>query len=178
MHRTQRCFLASGCSTYCRVRAPRPTRPGRRPQRRPLRAPWTRILGAATTAMFLHRRGAATTKTGTCRRNPLGRWGSRPISALLVVDDARASTPPRALTSARESQRRTALGAPAGPLGRKPRWARHLAALATKPGEKSRLAMLEIVAVIRRQRRPVRVDWVANSRIHRGSYRHRRPRHP
>jgi hypothetical protein len=143
MHRTQRCFLASGCSTYCRVRAPRPTRPGRRPQRRPLRAPWTRILGAATTAMFLHRRGAATTKAGPCRRNPLGRWGSRPISALLVVDDARASTPPRALTSAREPHRRTALGTPAGPLGRKPRWAQHLAALATKPGEICGLAVMQ-----------------------------------
>ena len=71
---------------------PRPMRPGRGPQRRPLRAPWVRIRGAATTAMSLHRRGAATTKTGPCRRNPSGRWGSWPISALLVVDDARAST--------------------------------------------------------------------------------------
>jgi len=69
-----------------------PSRPGRGPQRRPLRAPWSRIQGAATTAMSLHRRGAATRKTGTCRRNPSGRWGSWPISALLVVDDARAST--------------------------------------------------------------------------------------
>ena len=123
------------------VRAPRPARPGQGPQRRPLRAPWVRIRGAATTAMSLHRRGAATTKTGPCRRNPSGRWGSRPISSLLVVDDARASTPPRALTSAREPHRRTALGAPAGPLGRKHRWARHLAALAMKPGEKCRLAL-------------------------------------
>ncbi len=31
---------------------------------------------------------------------------------------------------------RTTLGDPAGPLGRKPHWAQHLAALATKPGEK------------------------------------------
>jgi len=45
-------------------------RPGRVPQRRPLRAPWVRIRGAATTAMSLHRRGAATKKAGTCRRNP------------------------------------------------------------------------------------------------------------
>jgi len=67
-------------------------RPGRGPQRRPLRTPWFRIRGAATTAMSLHRRGAATKKTGPCRRNPSGRWGSWPISALLVVDDARAST--------------------------------------------------------------------------------------
>jgi len=114
---------------------PRPARPGRGPQRRPLRAPWPRILGAATTAMSFHRRGAATTKTGPWRRNPSGRWGSRPISSLLVVDDARASTPPRALTSVRGPRRRTALGDPAGPLGRKHHWARHLAALATRPHE-------------------------------------------
>ena len=118
---------------------PRPARPGRNPRRRPLRAPWPRILGAATTAMSLHRRGAATTKTGPCRRNPSGRWGSRPISSLLVVDDARASTPPRALTSAREPHRRTAPGAPAGPLGRKRHISRHLAALATRRGKKCRL---------------------------------------
>jgi len=74
------------------VRAPRPARPGRGPQRRPLRAPWLRIQGAATTAMSLHRRGEATKKAGSCRRNPSGRRGSWPISALLVVDDARAST--------------------------------------------------------------------------------------
>ena len=114
---------------------PRPERPGRTPQSRPLRAPWPRVLGAEPTAMLLHRRGAATTKTGPCRRNPSGRWGSRPISSLLVVDDARASTPPRALTSAREPHRRTALGASAGPLDLKPQWARHLADLATKAGE-------------------------------------------
>ena len=40
----------------------------------------------------LHRRGAATTKAGPCRRNPSGRRGSWPISSLLVVDDAREST--------------------------------------------------------------------------------------
>ncbi len=114
---------------------PRPARPGRSPQGRPLRAPWPRLLGAATTAMFLHRRGVSTTKTGPCRRNPSGRWGSRPISSLLVVDDARASTPPRALISTREPHRRTALGAPAGPLDRKPHRERHLANLATKPGQ-------------------------------------------
>ena len=34
---------------------------------------------------------------------------------------------------------RTTLGAPAGPLSRKPHWARHLAALAMKLGEKCRL---------------------------------------
>ena len=120
---------------------PRPSRSGRSPQCRPLRAPWPRILGAATTAMSLHRRGTATTKTGPCRRNPSGRWGSRPISSLLVVDDARASTPPRALTSTREPHRRTALGAPAGPLGPKHPWAQHLAALATKGGEICGLAI-------------------------------------
>ena len=47
--------------------------------------------------------------------------------------------PPRALTSAREPHRRTALGAPAGPHGQKLHWERHLAALATKDGEKCRL---------------------------------------
>ena len=85
-------LLPSGCSTYGQVRLRRPSRLGPDPQRRPLRAPWVRIRGAATTAMLLHRRGAATTKTGPCRCNPSGRWGSWPISALLVVDDARAST--------------------------------------------------------------------------------------
>ena len=123
--RNLRRFLASGCSTYRQVRLRGPSRPGRGPQSRPLRAPWVRIQGAATTAMSLHRRGAATTKTGPCRRkpgdrsdkwpspgvagvrplasragsqaakrrrNPSGRWGSWPISVLLVVDDARAST--------------------------------------------------------------------------------------
>jgi len=49
--------------------------------------------------------------------------------------------PSRASTSAREPHRRTALGAPAGPLGRKPHRARHLAALATKPGEICGLAV-------------------------------------
>jgi hypothetical protein len=87
-----RLVFLRGCSTYRQVRLRGPTRPGRGPQRRPLRAPWVRIRGAATTAMSLHRRGAATKKTGSCRRNPSGRWGSWPISALLVVDDARAST--------------------------------------------------------------------------------------
>jgi len=114
---------------------PRPARPGRSPQYRPLRAPWPRILGAATTAMSLHRRGAATTKTEPWRRNPSGRWGSRPISTFLVVDDARASTPPLALISARGPHRRTAPGAAAGPLGRKRRISRHLAGLATRRGE-------------------------------------------
>ena len=121
---------------------PRPARPGRSPQCRPLRAPWPRILGAGTMAMSPHRRGAATTKTGPWRRNPPGRWGSRPISSLLVVDDARASTPPRALTSAREPHRRTALGAAAGSLGRKQHISQHLAALATGRGEKCRLTPL------------------------------------
>ena len=69
-----------------------PARLGPGPQRRPLRARWVRIRGAATTAMSLHRREEATTKAGTWRRNPSGRRGSRPISSLLVVDDARAST--------------------------------------------------------------------------------------
>jgi len=144
MQRAQRCFLASGCSPRRRQRrVAEGSPPGepighalaavrhkrrrravtyrkyalrapRRPQRRPLRAPWSRILGAATTAMSLHRRGTATTKTGPCRRNPLGRWGSRPISALLVVDDARASTPPRALTSAREPLRAPQVENPTG----------------------------------------------------------------
>jgi len=115
---------------------PRPGRPGRSPRCRPLRAPWPRIPGAVTTAMSLHRRGAATTKTGPWRRNPSGRWGSRPISSLLVVDDARASTSSSRLDLGSRAHRRTALGAPAGPLGRKPNWARHLADLATKAGEK------------------------------------------
>ena len=50
--------------------------------------------------------------------------------------------PPPALTSAREPHRRTALGAPAGPLGRISRWAQHLTALATKPGENCGLFQL------------------------------------
>jgi hypothetical protein len=86
-------FAPIGVLDVPQVRAPRLRGSARAgPQRRPLRAPWVRIRGAATTAMSLHRRGAATKKTGPCRRNPPGRWGSRPISALLVVDDARAST--------------------------------------------------------------------------------------
>ena len=137
-------FSRLGVFDVLSITTPSPARPGRSPQRRPLRAPWPRTLGAATTAMSFHRRGEATTKTGPWRRNPSGRWGSWPISALLVVDDARASTPPRALTSTREPRRRTALGAPAGPLGRKNHWVRHPAALATKAGEKCRLTNISI----------------------------------
>jgi len=122
----------------------------------------------------LHRRGAATTKAGPCRRNPpmeakggrsrqlpayghsLPREGHKPRSGAVTLraDGGRGRSrrcssstmlghrlPPRALISAHEPHRRTALGTPAGPLGRKPHWARHLAALATKPGEKCKLAL-------------------------------------
>jgi len=115
---------------------PRPTRSGRSPQRRPLRAPWPRIPGAATTAM------SSITEERQRRRRGHG-------VATLWADGGRGRSlrcssstmlghrlPPRALTSAREPHRRMALGTPAGPLDRKPSWARHLAALATKPGEK------------------------------------------
>jgi len=46
------------------------------------------MQGAAMKAMRWHRGGAATPQMLCCRRNPLGGWGSRAISALLVVDDA------------------------------------------------------------------------------------------
>ena len=120
--------------------APRPGRPGRSPQRRPLRATWPRILGAATKAMSSiakerqrRRRGhaAATLRADGDRGRSLRCSSSTMLGHRL---------PPRALTSARELHRRTALGAPAGPLDRKPHWARHLAALATKAGEKRGIA--------------------------------------
>ena len=44
--------------------------------------------GAATKAMRRHRGGAATPQMLCYRRNPAGGWGWRPISALLIVDDA------------------------------------------------------------------------------------------
>jgi len=115
---------------------PRPARSGRSPQRRPLRAPWPRILGAATTALSFiaeerqqRRRGHA---VATLRADG-GRGRSLRCSSSTMLGHR---FPPRALTSAREPHRRMALGAPAAPLGRKPHWARHLADLATKAGEK------------------------------------------
>ena len=115
---------------------PRPTRPGRSPQRRPLRAPWPRILGAATTAMSSiaeerqrRRRGHAAATLWADG----GRGRSLRCSSSTMLGHR---LPPRALTSAREPHRRTALRTPTGPLGRKSHWARHLAGLATKAGEK------------------------------------------
>ena len=122
-------------SNVPQVRAPRPARSGRGPQHRPLRAPWVRILGAATTAMSLHRRGAATTKPGPCRRNPSGRRGSWPISSLLVVDDARASTSSSRLDLGSRAPSADGTGDPGRTSRSKTHWARHLADLATKPGE-------------------------------------------
>jgi hypothetical protein len=109
----------------------RPARPGRVPQYRPLRAPWLRIRGAVTTAMSLHRRGTATKKTEPWRRNPSGRWGSWPISSLLVVDDARASTFSSRLDLGSRAPSAGGTGERGRALGRKPHWARHLVALAT-----------------------------------------------
>jgi hypothetical protein len=115
---------------------PRPARPGRSPQRRPWRAPWPCMPGAATTAMSSiaeerqRRRqghGAATLRADG------GRGRSHRCSSSTMLGHR---LPSRASTSAREPHRRTALGAPAGPLGRERHWIQHLAGLATKPGEK------------------------------------------
>ena len=48
-----------------------------------LRAPWAQIGGDATQAMLFHRRGAASTEMGPCRRNPKGAWRLR--AACLVA---------------------------------------------------------------------------------------------
>lgn len=58
------------------------------------------MQGAATQAMPGHRRGAATPQMAHRRRNPKGARGLWPSPSLLVVHDAPASTPPRALDMA------------------------------------------------------------------------------
>jgi len=108
-----------------------PARSGRGPQYRPLRAPWPRIPGAATMAMSSiaeerQRRsrghGAATLRADGGRGRSLRCSSSKMLGHRL---------PPRALISAHEPHRRTALGAPAGPpwsktsLGTAPRRPRH-----------------------------------------------------
>ena len=99
---------------------PRPARPGRSPQRRPLRAPWPRIPGVTTTAMSSiaeerqrRRRGHA----AATLRADRGRGRSLCCSSSTMPGHR---LPPRALTSPREPHRRTTLGAPAGPLDRRP----------------------------------------------------------
>ena len=118
---------------------PRPARPGQGPEYRPLRAPWPWILGAVTTAISFiseerQRRsgghGAATLRADGGRGRSLRCLSSKMHGHRL---------PPRALISAREPHRRTLLGTLAGPLSRKRRWARHLAALELKTDEKCRL---------------------------------------
>ena len=54
-----------------------------------------------------HRRGAATLQMAPRRRNPLGAWGLRAISSLLVVDNApRHRLPPRASSLPRKPRAR------------------------------------------------------------------------
>ena len=109
----------------------RPVRSGRAPQYHPLRAPWSRIQGPATTAMSFiaeewerrRRDHAAATLRADGGRSRYLRCSSSTMHGHQL--------PPRALISPHEPHRRTALENPARPLGRKPHWARHLAALAT-----------------------------------------------
>jgi len=57
-----------------------------------------------------HRRGTATKQMTSRRRNTLGAWELRAISALLVVDDApRHRLPPRALSLPRKPRARGTL---------------------------------------------------------------------
>ena len=118
---------------------PRPARSGRGPQCRPLRAPWPRIPGAATTAMFSiaeERQRRSRGHAAATLWADGGRGRSLRCSSSTMLGHR---LPPRALTSAREPHRRAALVAPAGPLGRKRHISRHLAGLATRRGEKSGL---------------------------------------
>jgi len=58
----------------------------------------------------VHRRGTATKQMTSRRRNPLGAWGLRAISVLLVVDDApRHRLSPRALSLPRKPRARGTL---------------------------------------------------------------------
>ena len=117
------------------VRAPRPARSGWGPQYCPLRAPWVRILGAATTAMSFiaeERQRRSRGHAAATLWADGGRGRSLRCSSSTMLGHR---LPPRALISTHETHRRTALGTPAEPLGREPHWARHLGALATKPGE-------------------------------------------
>jgi len=57
--------------------------------------------------VFVHRRGAARKLMAPRRWNPLGAWGLRAISALLVIDDAPwHRLPPRALSLPRKPHAR------------------------------------------------------------------------
>jgi hypothetical protein len=117
------------------VRAVRPARSGRCPQYRPWRAPWPRILGVTTMAMSFiseERQRRSRGYAAATLRADGGRGRFCRCSSSTMLGHR---LPPRALNSAHEPRLRAALRAPAGPLGRKPLWARHLAALATKPGE-------------------------------------------
>jgi len=135
MHRTQRRLLTSGCSTYSQVRLRAPRGPAGAPSVVRCERHGPQILGAATTAMSSiaeerqRRRGGHAAAT---LRADGGRGRSLRCSSSTMLGHR---LPPRTLTSAREPHRRAALGAPAGPLGRKPHWARHLADHATKAGE-------------------------------------------
>ena len=134
-HRTQRCFLASGCSTYRQVRV------------RALRGP----VGVPSVVRCVrHGSGFWAPRRRRCRSIAEERQQRRRghSAATLRADGDRGQSlrcssstmlkhrlPPCALTSAHEPHRRTALGTPAGPQGRKHHWARPLAGLVTRPHE-------------------------------------------
>ncbi len=128
-------FSRLGLLDVPQVRAPRPRGPAGAP---------------SIVRRVRHGPGSKAPRRRRCRSiaEERQRWKRGHAAATLRADGGRGRSPrcsssmmlghrlpPRALTSAHEPHRRTALVAPAGPPGRKPNCARHLAALATKPGE-------------------------------------------
>ena len=61
------------------------------------------MQGRQTQAMLWHRRGWLTPQMPTIRRNPSGDRGLRADAASLLVDDAKASPPPRSLPTPRKT---------------------------------------------------------------------------
>ena len=121
--------------TYCRVRAPRPARPGRVPQCRPPMGLVSRDQGARRKSMLEHRRRRATQRSATTPIGPKGCGGMAPPSSLLLLDDGGTSPSSQRLESGPMAHATDDAGGhgrasgPKTPLGTAPRRP------ATKPGE-------------------------------------------
>ena len=143
MHHTQRCFLASGCSTYCQYdSAPCEARP----------EPPASSVASAMAPDSRRRDDGDVSLSPRSGNDEAGAMPPQPFGPMGIAADLFVAR--RRRCSGIDSSSRLDLGSRApsadgtGDSGRasgsKPRWARHLAALAMKAGEKCKLERISV----------------------------------